>query len=78
MNDPTRHPSPPAERLALRPREAAQLLGVSERHLHNLTKRGDVPCVRFGRAVGYPVESLRRWLAEQAAASAPTREGGAR
>lgn len=53
-------------RLALRPREAAAALGISERLLWGLTARGEVPCVRLGRAVVYPVAQLRDWLAAQA------------
>src|SRR5581483_5099992 len=39
------HLSPP---LALRPREAAKALGISARHLWQLTKDGHIPCVRVG------------------------------
>jgi excisionase family DNA binding protein len=34
--------------LALRPREAAKALGISARHLWQLTKDGHIPCVRVG------------------------------
>ncbi len=54
-----------ADPLALRPREAAQALGISERTLWSLTKAGKVPFVRFGKAVRYPVHLLRRSLEEQ-------------
>lgn len=57
--------------LALRPREAAKALGVSERTLWTLTKRGEIPHLRLGRAVIYPVETLKLWLARQSGA-----EGG--
>ena len=50
--------------LAVRPREAAQMLGLSERALWTLTKRGDVPIVRVGRAVLIPVDGLRAFLAK--------------
>ncbi|MCS7047344.1 MAG: helix-turn-helix domain-containing protein [Gemmataceae bacterium] len=57
--------------LALRPREAAQALGISPRTLWALTApRGPIPCVRIGhgrrRSVLYPVDALRRWLSQQA------------
>jgi len=55
------------DRLALRPREAAQMLAIGERKLWELTNRGLIPHVRFGRSVRYPVDALRAWLAEQAA-----------
>ena len=55
----TINPSP----LAHRPREAARLLGVSERHLWSLTHpRGPIRCVRSGACVLYPVSELEGWL----------------
>ncbi len=55
-----------ALRLALRPREAAQALGIGTRLLWSMTNRGVIPCVRLGRVVIYPVDALRQWLSEQA------------
>jgi len=71
---PNAQPATPC--LALRPREAAKALGVSERTLWDWTQRGEVPHVRRGKTILYPVDSLRRWLDEQATAKA-TAEGGA-
>lgn len=63
---PTRQPEP----LSYRPRDAARMLGVSARTLYEWTRSGRVHCVRIGTgkraAVLYPVESLRRLLAEPA------------
>jgi excisionase family DNA binding protein len=57
--------------LALRPREAAKALGISARHLWQLTKDGHIPCVRVGsgtrKTVLYPVVELQAWLARQSA-----------
>ena len=57
--------------MAYRPREAAKVLGISERLLWQLTHDGHVPCVRVGtgkrRAVLYPVTELQAWLTRQAA-----------
>jgi excisionase family DNA binding protein len=53
--------------LAMRPREAAKALGISERLLWEWTNRGEVPHIRIGKAILYPVDVLRRWLEEQAA-----------
>lgn len=53
-------------RLALRPREAAAALGLSERTFRALLPT--LPHVRAGGAVLVPVEALRRWLDEQAKA----------
>jgi excisionase family DNA binding protein len=51
----------------LRPREAAEVLGISERFLWELTRTGVIPCVRLGKgkrkAVLYPISTLREWLA---------------
>jgi excisionase family DNA binding protein len=52
--------------LAMRPREAAAALGISERLLWEWTDRGQVPHIRMGKAILYPVESLRDWLKQQA------------
>lgn len=69
-------PEPTNPPLALRPREAAKALGISERLLWQLTKDGQIPCVRIGsgarKAVLYPVDALQTWLRDRAA------EGGAR
>lgn len=53
-------------RLALRAKDAAPMLGISERHLWSLTNRGLIPHLRLGKAVIYPVAGLERWLAEEA------------
>ncbi len=53
--------------LAMRPREAAKALGISERLLWEWTNRGTIPHIRIGKAILYPVDALRRWLDEQAA-----------
>jgi excisionase family DNA binding protein len=51
--------------LALRPREAAVALGISERSLWEWTHHGDIPHVRIGRSVIYPVDELRDWLSRR-------------
>ena len=55
-------------RLALRPKEAAQALGIGERKLWEITadQTSGIPHVRLGKAVLYPVDELRRWLARKA------------
>ncbi len=52
--------------LALRPKDAAKALGIGERLLWSKTNCGEIPHVRIGRAVVYPVDVLREYLAEQA------------
>jgi len=65
---------PPTPCLALRRREAARALGVSERTLWDWTQRQEVPHVRIRGTVLYPVGALRKWLNERAvqAAAGPT------
>ncbi len=60
-------PAVPPTALALRPREAAKALGISERMLWSLTApRGTIPAVRIGTCVLYPVTGLQAWLDRQA------------
>ena len=49
-------------RLSLRPAEAAEALGISTRKLWSMTAGGEIPHVRLGRVVTYPVDELRAWL----------------
>ena len=49
-------------RFLLQPREAAQSLGICERTLYALTKRGELPVIRIGRAVRYSVDDIRAWI----------------
>jgi excisionase family DNA binding protein len=53
-------------RLSLRPKEAAKSLGIGERLLWSKTNSGEIPHLRIGTAVVYPVAALEQWLAEQA------------
>lgn len=59
--------------LSLRPREAARVLGISPRHLWQLTKDGEIPAVRLGQGkrqtVLYPVKMLADWLASSCTTS---------
>ncbi len=52
-----------ARPLALRPREAARLLNISERKLWSLSQpRGVIPCKRDGGVVLYRPDDLDAWL----------------
>ncbi len=55
-----------ADRLALRPAEAARALGISERTLRTLLPR--LPVVRTAGCVLLPVKALEQWLEEHAQA----------
>ena len=50
--------------LSLRPREAAAGLSVST--LARFTKAGELPCVKLGRSVLYPVAMLEEFLRTRA------------
>ena len=41
---------------------AAAALSISERTLHTRTKAGEVPHVRVGHRVLYPVDVLEAWI----------------
>ena len=65
MTDQTTKPEASVPRVALRPKDTAQALGIGQRKLWELTNCGLLPHVRLGKAVLYPVDRLREWLAEQ-------------
>ncbi len=59
---PKKSQTPPpktVERMFLRPREAAEALGVSVSKMYELIRAGIVPAVRLGRSLRIPVEALR-------------------
>lgn len=49
--------------------EASKFLGVSERHLRTLRKRGEVPFIKLGDRVLYLADQLRHLLHQQAEAN---------
>ena len=51
-----------APRLALRPKEAAKALGISERTLRQMLP--ELPHIRLGGSILIPVNCLREWLRE--------------
>jgi len=51
------------EPLALRPRPAADALGISERHLRALVARGEIHAAKLGRCTVFSVDELKRFLA---------------
>lgn len=50
------------EKIAVRTKEAAQMLSVSERHLADLIKRGEFPRIKSGTANLIMVDDIRAWL----------------
>lgn len=54
-------------RLALRPREAAPLIGVGNNRIYELCHREDFPAIHLsGNQIIIPVHALQQWLNEQA------------
>jgi excisionase family DNA binding protein len=51
--------------LALRLKEAAAAIGVSDRTLWTWTAEGEVPHVRISGTVIYPLDTLREWLSRR-------------
>ena len=50
-------------RLLVPSRDAAQMLAVSERTLWQLRQKGEIPFLRIGKLVRYPVADLEDWIA---------------
>jgi len=58
-------PAAPVPRLALRPREAAAAVGVSERKMDDLIRSGEVETFRDGNVRVVPVHKLIEWMDRQ-------------
>jgi predicted DNA-binding transcriptional regulator AlpA len=48
----------------MRPKTAARAIGVSERTLWAMTKRGEIPHARLNGCVVYPTAEILAWLKE--------------
>ena len=57
--------SPAKTVLLLTPAQAAEALAISSRKLWGMTASGEIPHVRLGRCVRYPLDELQRWIDEQ-------------
>ena len=60
----TERPFQLSNRIALTVQEAADTIGVSERHLRSMLL--EIPHTRMGNRVVIPVENLKKWLSERA------------
>ncbi len=70
-------PSLPAQRLLLRPQEAANSLGVSLRSLMGWAAAGEVPTVRLGdRCLRFAVADLETWIAARSTRQPAADQGG--
>lgn len=64
-----------AKRLLLRPLEAAEALGISERSLSDLATAGAIPRIVLGpRLIRYSVDDLREAIREHRIQPDPTKE----
>lgn len=50
-------------RLVVSAGEAADMLGISEKHLYTLSTKGNLPRVQIGARVCYRIETLKAWVA---------------
>jgi excisionase family DNA binding protein len=61
------------ERLAYRPAEAAEALGISRSKLYELLAASDpsvrLPSFKLGHSIRIPADALREWLAKRANAA---------
>ena len=51
--------------LLMTPQQAAEALAISPRKLWGMTSSGEIPHIRIGRCVRYPVDELKLWIANQ-------------
>lgn len=59
---------PMSDRLSLRPREAAEALGISDRTLRTWMRDEGLPYLRLNGVVLIPRAGLDKWLAERVSA----------
>lgn len=45
-------------------RDLARLIGMSERWIHERTRRHEMPCYRFGTALRFDLKEIRAWIAK--------------
>lgn len=55
----------PSVKLALRSKDAAKAMGISERLLATLVAEDRIPFVRINTAVLFPIRELQDWLTAQ-------------
>lgn len=57
------------EKLTITVEEMAEVVGVSRPKAYELIHKEGFPTVRMGRRIVIPLDSLKRWLEEQAGAA---------
>ena len=58
-----RGPGAPLAKPLVTVNELCRLLGMSPRWIHERTRRREIPCYRFGTALRFDREEIRRWMA---------------
>ena len=53
------------KRLLFSAKETRIALNISARKLWGMTASGEIPHIRLGRCVRYPVDDLQRWIDDQ-------------
>lgn len=56
-------------RLALKPAEAAEAIGIGRSKTYELIARGEIPSIRVGGCVRVPIAALQSWIDSQLAAN---------
>ena len=59
------------ERLTVSVPEAAQILGISERHAYDMVREAQLPALRLGNRIVVPVQQLHKMLEGQPAGAVP-------
>jgi excisionase family DNA binding protein len=54
------------ERLFIKPREAAEAVGIGRTLFYRLVKAGVIPSCRVGKSIRIPVAALKAWAEAQA------------
>jgi excisionase family DNA binding protein len=67
----TKHHTKPRAPIAVRPQQAAEMIGVSERTLRELMRQGEIPFAKLDRAVLIQVRELEAFIERR------TSKGGA-
>lgn len=57
-----REKTPPPATIAVRPQQAAEMIGVSERTLRELMRQGELPYAKLDRAVLISVSELEAFI----------------
>ena len=72
---PPKPPEAPPIKLVLSRLECADALGISARTVDSMVKSGDLPFVRIGSRVGFPVGAMLDWLNARTIPARPASDG---